>query len=90
MKTTTEAINPDKMYLRLMYHEFFWEFDTVKEIKTFVKYMDEKDAMWDYDCFGIHKGDPRWGIDKDFGCFDFEFLPEIKKEIEEYRKTYTK
>lgn len=82
---TTNANDSNKMYLRLLYHTFFWEFDTIDEIKQFVKEMDEKDPMWDYDCYTIHKGDHRWGT-KGFGCFDFEFLPEVKKEIETYRK----
>jgi hypothetical protein len=90
MKTTTKAIHKDKMYLRLLYHEFFWEFDTIEEIKAFVRKMDEEEPMWDYDCFTIHKGDPRWETDKNFGCFDFETLYKVRKEIEKYRKTYSK
>ena len=85
-KTTTEAIDPKKYYLRILYCEWFYEFNSIDEIKEFVVYMDKEEPMWDYDCYGVHKGDPRWRTDKDFGCFDFKFISKKqRKEIEDCR-----
>lgn len=86
MKTTRQAINPRKYYLRLMYHEWFYEFDAIREIKEFCVKMDKEKPMWDYDCFCIHRGDKRWMTDKNFGCMDFKFVSsKTRKEIENYR-----
>jgi hypothetical protein len=69
--TTTEPNRPECLYMRNMFHEFFWgPFETEDELEAAVAKLDVADPYWDYEAFCIiHGANP---LPKDFV---FGFLP---------------
>jgi hypothetical protein len=57
--TTTEALDPHALYVRCMFHPFFYgPFPDEDALVAALRTLDKEDPMWDYDCFCIHRGDP--------------------------------
>lgn len=57
--TSREPSDPNALYFRCMYHEFFYgPFQTEHELVEALRTLDKADPMWDYDCFAIFRGDP--------------------------------
>lgn len=55
--TTQTPDNPNALYFRIMYREFFFgPFETEKQLVSALKQLDTDDPYWDYDCFCIHYG----------------------------------
>ena len=55
--TTRDANDPEALYFRLLYHEFwFGPFSNIVEVANALKKLDAHDPFWDYDGFGIHYG----------------------------------
>lgn len=76
--TTTTPDDPSSLYLRLMYHTFFYgPFKSEEDVLAAVKALDEWDDMWDYDCFCIvHGANP---LPSDF-VFGFPFVDDSVRE----------
>lgn len=80
--------DPSKIYIRCMYHEFFYgPFDDEVATREFVDWMDENEPYWDYDCYCIIFGaDP---LPKDY-VFGFQSVPsEMRDRIEQNKRVRT-
>ena len=85
--TVKDPTESDKLYFRLMFHEFFFgPFDSKKDVSMALAELDAWDEMWDYDGFCIIRGlSP---LPKDY-VFGFPFVSkEERNEIEIGRKQY--
>jgi len=72
--TTTTPNRPDCLYMRSMYHEFFWgPFADEAQLTAAVLCLDDADPMWDYDPFCIHYGADPLPLDFVFG---FRLAPD--------------
>ena len=70
--TVKDPTDPEKLYFRLMYHEFFFgPFDSKDAVSKALAELDAWDEMWDYDCFCIIRGLSQLPEDYVFG-FPFE------------------
>lgn len=81
VQTCSKPIEPTSLYMRCMYHEFFYgPFKTEYECANAIATLDKEDPYWDYDCFCIHYGaNP---LPKDF-VLGFTFVTdEERKRIE--------
>lgn len=48
---------PNSLYMRCMYHEFFYgPFKDEHAVSEAIAQLDKADPYWDYDCFCIHYG----------------------------------
>lgn len=57
LPTVKDPTDPNKIYFRLMYREFFYgPFDTKEEVSKAMAILDTWDKMWDYDGFCIIRG----------------------------------
>jgi hypothetical protein len=82
--TCKDPTDPTKIYMRNMYHEFFWgPFDDESAVIEALKTLDVADSYWDYDPFCmIYGADP---LPKDY-VFGFESVPkETRVRIETQR-----
>lgn len=83
--TTGCPNQPQSLYMRNLYHEFFWgPFADEVAVIAAVCALDKADSYWDYDPFCIHYGaDP---LPKDF-VFGFSFVDAAFRErVEAARK----
>jgi hypothetical protein len=72
---------PDRIYMRLMYHTFFFgPFKDEAEVIAAVKELNKQDSMWDYDCYCVIYGmNP---LPKDY-VFGFPSVPsEMRRRID--------
>ena len=79
--TCASPTDPKAIYMRNMYHEFFWgPFASEDEVSRAIATLDKADEYWDYDPFCmIYGADP---LPKDF-VFGFPDVPrEIRTRIE--------
>lgn len=79
--TTNEPSDSTCIYMRNMYHEFFWgPFNTENACSEAIAALDKADSDWDYDPFCmIYGANP---LPKDF-VFGFSNVPdEIRRRIE--------
>ena len=79
--TTTKPHLPDKLYMRCMFHEFFFgPFDDEQAVAAACRQLDKADSFWDYDSFCVHYGaNP---LPDDF-VRGFKFVdPEVRARIE--------
>jgi hypothetical protein len=79
--------NPDdssKIYMRNMYHEFFWgPFSDEEEVSQAIAKLDKADDMWDYDPFCMIYGASQ--LPQDF-VNGFQSVPqEMRDRIESKR-----
>lgn len=76
--TTNAPDCPECLYMRNLYHEFFWgPFASEAEVIAAINTLDAADDHWDYDPFAI-----LWGsnpLPKDF-VFGFRFVDDTTRE----------
>jgi hypothetical protein len=66
--TCEDPTLPECIYMRTMYHEFFWgPFKDKEEVVDAINTLDEADDYWDYDPFCIIYGSNPLPKDYDFG-----------------------
>lgn len=57
VKTCSDPIDPKLIYMRNMYHSFFWGgFKGVEAVIDAIAILDKADPMWDYDPFCLIYG----------------------------------
>lgn len=73
-----EPRDPESLYMRNMYHEFFWgPFQTERDLTDAIKHLDEVEPYWDYDPFCIIYGaDP---LPKDY-VGGFPFVDDVMRD----------
>lgn len=79
--TCVEPKEATSLYIRCMYHEFFYgPFRSEDACSEAIASLDKADPYWDYDCFCIHYGaEP---LPKDF-AYGFPFVDEeMRRSIE--------
>lgn len=77
VKITTIPDDPKALYMRNLYHTFFWgPFYSEDEVSKAIKTLDKADSYWDYDPFCVIYGaDP---LPDDF-VFGFKFVEDETK-----------
>ena len=82
--TTTTPDDPKMIYMRNMYHEFFWGgFKNEQEVIDAIKKLDKIDPYWDYDPFCLVYG--KSPLPDDF-VFGFPDIPDdMKNKIKSQR-----
>lgn len=58
--------DPDKFYGYLMYHEWFYEWDSMNDAFDDICELYRTEKWWDYEGFGMYRGHPdwKWGDDR--------------------------
>ena len=76
--TTNKPDDPNKIYMRNLYHEFFWGgFDNEEEVVKAINHLDKVDPNWNYNSFCLIYGASP--LPDDF-VFGFPFLPDDMQE----------
>jgi len=85
IQTTSKPDKPECLYMRNLYHEFFWgPFSDEAELTGAVLALDKADPQWDYEPFCIIYGANPLPLDFVFG---FRFAEEaIKERVSNARK----
>lgn len=86
IQTTGTPDKPECLYMRNLYHEFFWgPFADESELTKAVLALDKADSYWDYDPFCIIYGANPLPTDFVFG---FRFADDaLKERVSAARKT---
>ena len=59
-KITSNPLDPDKFYGYLMFHTWFFEWDSIEQAFEEICEMYRTQKWWDYDGFAIYSGVPDW------------------------------
>ncbi len=52
--------DPDKFYGYLMFHEWFFEWDSIEQAFEEICHLYRTERWWDYDGFGMYAGQANW------------------------------
>ena len=83
LPATSDPDDPTALYVRLMYHEwFFGPFKDEAAVTAAINQLDRTAVWWDYDCWTLHYGaNP---LPKDF-VHGFGYEKEMRERIEAQR-----